>query len=162
FQTVGPHALLPLGAALCFAIYLALTRRVVASEDVLTMQLWAGIFGLLTLGAAIGVGEVASIAVLDPVWPSLYEWTMLATLGAIATSGHLFIVGALRRASPSILAPFQYLEILGATLLGALIFGDFPSLATWAGILIIVGSGLYVFDRERRLARITAPRIDQP
>ena len=101
-------------------------------------------------------------AVLDPTWPSVSEWLWMAALGGIATFGHLLIVGAFRRASPGILAPFQYLEILGATLLGVLFFDDFPSLATWAGILIIVASGLYVFHRERRLARMTAPRIDQP
>ena len=157
FQNVGLPAFLPIGAALCFAIYLALTRRVVVREDVLTMQLWAGIFGLLTLATAIGLGEIASIPVLDPSWPDVSQWLLLAALGAIATSGHLLIVGAFRRASPSILAPFQYLEILGATLLGFLIFDEFPTLATWVGVLIIVGSGLYVFHRERSLARITPP-----
>ncbi|MEM7044053.1 MAG: DMT family transporter, partial [Pseudomonadota bacterium] len=143
-------------------VYLILTRRVAVAEDVLTMQLWAGIFGLLTLGVAIGIGEAASIAVLDPSWPKPSEWLLLAALGAIATSGHLLIVSAFRLAPPSILAPFQYLEILGATFLGVLIFDDFPGLATWAGILVIVASGLYVFHRERRLARETAPRMDQP
>lgn len=162
FQTIGLPAFLPLGAACSFAVYLALTRRVAAIDDVLTMQLWAGIFGLLTLGTALLFGDLARVPVLDATWPSTYEWSMLAALGAIATSGHLLIVGAFRRASPSILAPFQYLEILGATLLGVLIFGDFPGLATWTGIAIIVGSGLYVFHRERRLARETLPRIDQP
>ena len=162
FQAIGLPALLPLGAALCFATYLALTRRVAVAEDVLTMQLWAGLFGLLTLGAAIGVGEAASIPVLDPTWPDAGQWLLLAALGLIATSGHLLIVSAFSRASPSILAPFQYLEILGATLLGVLIFDEFPDLATWTGIAIIVASGLYVFHRERRLARATAPRIDQP
>lgn len=161
FQNIGFPAFLPLGAALCFATYLALTRRVAMAEDVLTMQLWAGVFGLVTLAVAVGVGQAASIAVLDPSWPDGDEWLLLAALGAIATAGHLLIVGAFRRASPGILAPFQYLEILGATLLGVLIFDDFPSLATWAGILIIVASGLYVFHRERRLARMTAPRIGQ-
>jgi S-adenosylmethionine uptake transporter len=162
FQTVGAPAFLPLGAALCFATYLALTRRVAVAEDVLTMQLWAGLFGLLTLSAALLIGGTLSVPVLDPSWPTLKEWLLLAALGAIATSGHLLIVAAFRRAPPSILAPFQYLEILGATLLGLLIFDEFPDLATWFGIAIIVGSGLYVFHRERRLARDTAPRIDQP
>jgi len=123
FQTIGLPAFLPLGAACCFATYLAITRRVAQADDVLTMQLWAGVFGCLTLGTVLIVGETASVGVIDPTWPSLYEWAMLAMLGAIATAGHLLIVGAFRRASPSILAPFQYLEILGATLLGVVIFG---------------------------------------
>lgn len=154
FQTVGLPAFLPLGAALCFAIYLALTRRVAVVEDVLTMQLWAGIFGLLTLAVAVTIGEIGAVPVLDPSWPTAQEWALLAALGAIATTGHLLIVGAFGRASPSILAPFQYLEILGAVLLGFLIFDEFPDVATWVGILVIVASGLYVFYRERRLAAI--------
>ena len=116
------------------------------------MQLWAGIFGLITLSIAVTLGEVGSIPVLDPSWPDLEAWLLLAVLGLIATTGHLLIVGGFSRASPSILAPFQYLEILGATLLGALIFDELPTLATWLGIGIITASGLYVFHRERRLA----------
>ena len=162
FQTIGFPAFLPLGAACCFAVYLALTRRVAQADDVLTMQLWAGVFGLVTLGSALVFGEMGSVDVIDPTWPSLYEWLMLAMLGAIGTSGHLLIVGAFGRASPSILAPFQYLEILGATLLGVVIFGEFPGPVTWLGISIIVASGLYVFHRERRLSHDTAPRIGQP
>ncbi len=158
FQTVGLPALLPLAAACCFAVYLALTGKIGNADDVLTMQLWAGLFGGLTLAFTLLLGEVASIGVLDPTWPSAIEWLMLALLGAIATSGHLLIVGAFRRASPSILAPFQYLEILGATLLGVMIFGDFPGPITWLGIAIIVISGLYVFHRESRLSHDTVPR----
>ncbi len=162
FQTIGLPALLPLAAACCFAVYLALTRTVAQTDGVLTMQVWAGVFGGLTLLIALVFGEAASVDIVDPTWPSLYEWLMLALLGLIGTSGHLLIVGAFSRASPSILAPFQYLEILGATLLGVLIFGEFPGLATWFGIGIIVASGLYVFHRERRLSNETIARIDQP
>ncbi|MGI9435385.1 MAG: DMT family transporter [Geminicoccaceae bacterium] len=162
FQTIGMAAFLPLAAACCFAIYLTLTRIVAQADDVLTMQLWTGVFGGLTLAVALLFGEAASLDVLDPSWPAPYEWLWLAALGAIATAGHLLIVGAFRRASPSILAPFQYLEILGATLLGVMVFGDFPSFATWLGIGIIVASGLYVFHRERQLSRETVARLDQP
>ena len=65
----------------------------------------------------------------------------------------MFVVHAFRRASPSILAPFQYLEIITATLLGLLVFGDFPEPLTWLGVAIIIASGLYVFQRERTLRR---------
>lgn len=162
FQNIGLPALLPLAAAACFAAYLAFTRKVAQNEDVLTMQLWAGVFGGLTLMIALIIGKAESIAVIDPKWPTFYEWVMLSLLGLIGTSGHLLIVAAFRRASPSVLAPFQYLEILGATLLGAVVFGEFPGPVTWLGIAIIVASGLYVFHRERRLAYDTVPRLDQP
>ena len=67
------------------------------------------------------------------------------------------IVHALSRAEAGQLAPFQYLEIVSATILGFAVFGDFPDPMTWAGTAVIVGAGLYVFSRERRLAG-PAPR----
>jgi hypothetical protein len=62
----------------------------------------------------------------------------------------MLAIRAFRLAPASILAPFQYLEILGATLLGAIIFDDLPDGWTGLGIAIVVGSGLYVFHHERR------------
>ena len=49
----------------------------------------------------------------------------------------------------STLAPFSYAHLLGAAVVGFIVFGDFPDLWTWVGASIIVGSGLYVFHRER-------------
>ena len=152
FQAFGWTALLPLGAACCFAVYLVLTRRLAREEKATTMQFMAGISGGLTLSLALLFGGLAEIPVIDPVWPSLWAWSLMAGLGLIATIGHIVVVHAFRRASPATLAPFQYLEIISATLLGLLLFGDFPDLGTWLGIAIIVGSGLYVFHRERRRA----------
>ena len=60
---------------------------------------------------------------------------------------------AFRRTSASTLAPFQYLEIIGATIIGYVVFGDFPDFWTWVGTAIILASGLYVFQRERRQGR---------
>ena len=153
FQVFGWPAVLPLCAAGCFAFYLLLTRRLARSGDAIAMQFLSGIFGGLTLSLALGIGAAGSLAVIDPVWPTVSEWLLMALLGLIATSGHMFVVHAFRRASPSILAPFQYLEIITATLLGLLVFGDFPEPLTWLGVAIIIASGLYVFQRERRLRR---------
>ena len=53
-------------------------------------------------------------------------------------------------------APFQYVEIVGATTLGFIFFGDFPDPLTWVGVAVIVSSGLYVYYRERKLAAETS------
>ena len=62
------------------------------------------------------------------------------------------VVAAFARAHASLLAPFQYVELVSATALGWWIFGDFPGWATWLGVSVIIGSGLYVFHRERTLS----------
>ncbi len=153
YQVFGPAALLPVGAALSFALYLVLTRRLAASADAASMQFWAGLFGLGAMSLALVLGAIAEIALLDPRWPSPRAWLMMALLGLIATFSHLLMVKAFRLAPAGVLAPFGYLEIIGATVLGFLIFGEFPDGLTWLGILIIVGAGLYVFQRERQLGR---------
>ena len=70
---------------------------------------------------------------------------------------HLMVVIAFKWANASILAPFQYLEIVGATVLGFYIFGDLPDGLTFVGIALIIGSGLYVFVREQQLGKRPAP-----
>ena len=47
-----------------------------------------------------------------------------------------------------LLAPFQYLEIIGATIFGYFVFGDTLDATTIIGVVIIIGSGLYIFHRE--------------
>lgn len=153
FSALGAPALLPLGAALSFALYLMLTRKLAQHELPERMQFYAGVFGAVAMTLALLIGAAADIAVLGVVWPSPSQWLLLAGLGVIATGGHLLVVHAFRWAPAGLLAPFQYVEIVGATILGLLIFDDFPDLTTWVGVAIIVGSGLYVFHREATIAR---------
>lgn len=153
FETVGYPALLPLMAALCFAIYLAITRRLAQAENALAMQFWVCLFSALVLSLAMLIGAGVSFDVLQPSWPTIQQWWLLGSLGAIALIAHMFAIKAFRLAPASILAPFQYFEIFGATILGVIVFGNFPDAVTGLGIAIIVGSGLYVFRREQVAAR---------
>ena len=53
-------------------------------------------------------------------------------------------------AGPVAAAPLGYVELLGTSILGHLIFGNFPDRLTWAGAAIIIASGLYIALREHR------------
>ena len=152
FAEIGLPALYPVGAACCFSTYILLTRKLVRHEDPIRLQFFAGIFGCLVMSLALGYGTAQDINILSVVWPTLDQWLVLALLGVIATGCHLLVTYAYRLASIGILAPFQYIEIIGASILGLAIFGEFPDAITWLGIAIIVASGLYVFHREARLA----------
>ena len=149
FAAAGTPALYPLGAAACFAFYLVLTRKFAQREAPEMMQFLAGLAGVVVMSLALLAGRWFEAPVLETVWPTQTEWAWLALLGLIATVGHLLMVAAFARAHASLLAPFQYVELVSATILGFVVFGDFPEAATWFGVAIIVGSGLYVFHRER-------------
>lgn len=153
YEAFGLTALLPVGTAVAFAFYVILTRWLVRTATPLSMQFLAGIFGLMTMSGALAFGHAYDIAIITPTWPTLREWQLLALLGLIATTGHVLVVLAYYRASVAVLAPFQYLEIVSATILGYALFGNLPDLATWTGIVIIVSAGLFVFYRERKLSR---------
>lgn len=157
FAVFGVHALLPLGAALSFALYLLLTRRLARHEDAAVLQFSAGVTACLFMSGALLAGALLEVPALAPSWPTPGEWLLMLLLGMIATLGHMLVVVAFRLAPAGVLAPFQYLEIISATILGLAFFGDFPDATTWLGIALIVGSGLYVFHRERMLARRSAP-----
>jgi len=149
----GWAAVLPLGTAVCFAGYLALTRHSAAAEEPLAMQLWAGIFAALALGATVLIGTGLDLPVIRVTWPDAHAWWLLLLLGLLSAFGHVLLAIAFRYAAAGILAPFQYIEIISATLLGVLLFGNFPDPITWLGTALIVGAGMYVFLRERRLER---------
>ncbi len=85
--------------------------------------------------AALWFGLEARGAILTPQWPTLQEWLLLAALGVIATAGHMLIVQAIRRVGAGMVAPFQYLEIISATILGLVFFGAFVPFTLLARVL---------------------------
>ena len=145
-------SLLPLAAATFFASYLALTRSVANVDHPLTMQFASSIGAAAVISLVLVAGLLGDIANFQPSVPNAYQWGLMLAIGLIAAVGHLFVVIAINRAPTSLLAPFGYAEIVSATVLGYLVFNDWPDIYTWAGIGIIVGSGLYVLFRERQHA----------
>ena len=154
YDVFGPVSLLPIGTATLFAIYLLVTRMVATQDGPMTMQFASGVGGAVTLFAVLMIGNMFGITdVAAPDIPDFgIRWALIFAIGALATVGHLMVVMAFKLAGASLLAPFQYLEIVGATALGYWMFGDFPGPWKWVGIAIIVSSGLYLFFRERQQA----------
>jgi drug/metabolite transporter (DMT)-like permease len=149
YAVFGPASLLPIAAASLFAVYLLYTKALSASEDPMTMQFFSGVVSVPALLAVSAAGSAAGLELFALSWPSSEHWLMLAALGLIATVGHLMVVHAFKRAPASVLAPFTYIEIVSATVLSYMVFGQVPEGMKWIGIAIIVGAGLYVWWRER-------------
>lgn len=154
YAVFGAKALLPLGTAILFSFYLLLSRKLGQKEHPLTMQFWAGIGGVFICSIFLVVGEALGMGDFSVTLPqTMTAVQLLAGVILIATGAHLLIVIAFSRAPASILAPFQYLEIVTMTVAGYFFFGEFPDLLKWCGIALIVGSGLYIFLRERSMER---------
>ena len=151
YEVFGLTSLLPVACAFLYALYMFLNRAIGEADTPVTMQTMAGIGGTLFMGAVLIGGEAAGQAdfaiSLPTSWLGL---VLLVILGSISGYAHLIVVRAFRMAPLSVLAPFQYFEIIAATILGYALFNDFPTVSKWVGILIIVGSGLFILWREQR------------
>lgn len=152
YELFGPVSLLPLGTAFLFSFYLILNKKLSIDDEPVVMQTVAGAGATFTLGLAMLGGMFLGIGDMIPVVPQFgLSWLLLIVIGLISAGGHLMVVQAFRYAPASLLAPFQYFEIVTAAAFGLLLFGDFPTPVKWLGIAIIIGSGLYTFWREREL-----------
>lgn len=151
YEVFGLTSLLPVACAFLYALYMFLNRAIGEADTPVTMQTMAGIGGTLFMGAVLVGGDAAGQAdfaiSLPTSWLGL---ALLVILGSISGYAHLIVVRAFRMAPLSVLAPFQYFEIIAATILGYALFNDFPTVSKWVGILIIVGSGLFILWREQR------------
>ncbi len=75
-------------------------------------------------------------------------------LGSLGMLGHSLLRQAHRHAQASALAPTTYSQIVYITLISWWVFDTSPAQNTVWGTLIIVGSGLYLWARERRLSKL--------
>ena len=150
FAAFGMVALFPLGTAVCFSLYMIVTRHTARSLHPVALQAWTALAAaVLILPVLVGFQD-SGIFPLDPIMPEGRYWAYLIGVGFGSTISHLMVSGALRFAPTATVAPLQYLEIISATLLGYLIFSDLPNATSVFGVAVIISSGLFVIWRERR------------
>jgi drug/metabolite transporter (DMT)-like permease len=153
FSAFGAVALFPLGTAVGFAFYILVTRGLSRQVHPVSLQFYTGLIASVLCLPILIMAQGSGSVLLDPVWPEGIAWTWLFGVGFFATVSHMMMTYALSLAPSATLAPLQYLELPVATLLGYLVFGDFPNTLTLTGIAIIIGAGLYMIHRERVTAR---------
>ena len=136
-----PAMLLALVNASLYAMFNLMTRRLAAYDSPETIQY------LPALGAAVLLTPFALTAWQAP--SGWLEWTLACLMGALGGLGHYLLAAAHRYAPATVVAPFLYQQVLYMALFGYLVFGDVPAPAVWVGAAIVVGSGLYLFARER-------------
>ncbi|WP_371054771.1 DMT family transporter [Rhodosalinus sp. K401] len=153
FQEVGWPALLPVGVAVGFALFMLVTRAIARQTDPLGLQAVSGVMATALLLPALALVDGRGVPALRLVAPPSEALSLLLLLGVLGTLAHLCMTWALRFAPSATLAPMQYIEIPFATLFGWAIFRDLPDGMAAAGILVTMAAGLYVLMRERAIAR---------
>jgi S-adenosylmethionine uptake transporter len=152
FSQFGWVSLLPVITAFTAATFLLLTRMSAKTEEPWSMQFQSSVWGLVVASLLLVYGHFAGLPVYDPVLPAGTTILYLAGVGLSATIAGILSVYAYRSTPASVLAPLQYLEIVTACIVAYWVFGDFPNLLKWAGIAIVIGSGLFIIWREDKPA----------
>jgi len=143
FGVFSPYALVPLAAALMFALYGLLTRYVARRDSSATSFFWTGIVGA---------------AVLTPLglwfWEPMSgtDWAWMGILCVTGVSGHWLLIRVYEVAEASAVQPFAYLQLVFAAAFGVSIFSEEIRINVVVGAGLIVVAGLFTLWRERQNA----------
>jgi drug/metabolite transporter (DMT)-like permease len=146
-QMITVGGLAALASAICYALGIVMIRTMARTEST-----WSISVSFLVLVAVIA-GPLAKSQWL-PIRAEHWPW--ICVLGVTGALGQLLIVDAFRRAPASVIAPFEYTALLWGILIDITLWNTPPSTRMLAGGSIVIASGLYLLDRERK--RLTVDR----
>ena len=127
-------------AAFCYAVMAITARKLSTTESTYALSVYV-IAGPVLVSAALLWGESWQV-------PDAEGWLLFVLAGACSVVAWVGIVGGYRRASPALLAPFEYTALIGGAIAGYLIWDEVPDRMVVVGAAIIIASGLYVVYRE--------------
>ena len=136
-----------LGAATCYAVAAIVGRLSSRTDSTESMILWMMVF------VALGAGALAAPNWLSVAWS---DAPLLVALGLTGFGGQLAITEAFRHGQASAVAPFEYTALAWGVGLDWVVWQTLPESHTWLGAAIIIGSGVYIVRREKRITEIHA------
>jgi drug/metabolite transporter (DMT)-like permease len=140
-----PAALLSLLSSFFGASYMLMTRKLAGVDTTTTQQFYAGLVATLC---------IAPFALGGWTWPQSWDaWVAFCLIGIAALTGHQLLTQAHRFAPASVLAPFGYIQIIFMTASSWFVFHQAPEASLYFGAPIVIASGLYLWLRERQLAK---------
>ena len=142
FGVFRPQSVVPLVAALMFALYGLLTRYAGLRDSAATSFFWTGTIGMVAM-TAIGVWFWEPMSAPDWVWMAL-----LCVTGAL---GHFTLIKCYELAEASAVQPFAYFQLVFASIVGVSVFGETIRLNVALGAALIVAAGLFTLWRERQV-----------
>jgi drug/metabolite transporter (DMT)-like permease len=146
-----PSLLYAVIAGVAYALYIIITKKLTfRAPPILT----------LFYSALVGIIIMTPLAISSWVTPDLKGLLMGAAMGFVAAASHFMIIKAFEFASASELSPFNYFEIVVAIILSYLVFDFVPNFMAILGLIIIIGSGLFVSWRAMKNNQIQDKQVD--
>lgn len=113
------------------------------------------VFYFTLAGTVLGL----SVSMFNWVTPDPATLAVLIFGGLVGGVGQLFLTEAIRVAPVGVVAPFDYTQLIWATILGFLIWGELPQPVTLAGAAVVAASGIYILHRELLRFRRATPVV---
>lgn len=162
--------LLPAIAAVCYALLHTITRRMGLSEHASTMAVYIQLTFIVVcggMGLLVGDGRFANASnpaadFLLRAWSTISprDLAIISLSGISGAVGGYLISQAYRSAMAGLVAPFEYTTLILAVMWGAVIWGEVPTPLSACGMVLILGSGVFVALREAKIGvRFRARRI---
>lgn len=138
-----PAMFLNLGALLMASLYFIMTRLLAGVEANATHQIWS---------SGLAATALLPFVISGWQWPDHgVQWLVFCAIGGFGAAGHICATIAHRWADASLLAPVIYIQVFLAALASVLVFDTWPTVWTLAGGAVIIASGLYIWQRERKV-----------
>lgn len=134
-----PAALAIIAAAFCYACLAITARKLSTTETSFSLSVYV-ITGPLLFSGLLLPGDWSA--------PTTSGWMLFLLAGVCSSAAWVGIIGGYRRASPAMLAPFEYTALIGGAIAGYYIWHEVPDRWVVTGALVIIGSGLFVVYRE--------------
>jgi drug/metabolite transporter (DMT)-like permease len=135
-----------------YALIALITAALIAGRDFVTRGIGDHVPSIvITFSTTAAVMLAGLLAGLGETWPplGLYEMGLLFAAALLVTVGNFAIIVAFRGTDVSVVSPFRYSNVPMAIVLGLLVFSELPDLISFAGIALIVLSGIYTIHREQ-------------
>ena len=129
-----------------------LATLIYAFRDLLTRKISSATPSILvTLATAGVVWLMAAVVMAFQGWMPMQGrelgWLSLSSL--LVSTGYYALIAAMRHGEMTVIAPFRYVGLLWAVLLGYFVWGTLPNLMGWCGIALLIGAGLYMVRQQR-------------
>ena len=134
------EAIVPLIAALLFALYGLLTRYAARKDSTATSFFWTGTVGSIAM-TSIGIWFWEPMTGPDWGWMGL-----LCITGAL---GHWLLIRCYEVAEASAVQPFAYLQLVFAAMIGISVFGEVLEPNVAVGACVVIAAGLFTLWRQR-------------
>ncbi len=105
---------------------------------------------MVTLCTATAATVLAGLWSIWQDWVpmSMTSWACLAGAAVLLSTGYFLLIQSTRSADLTVVAPFRYVGLLTAVVMGYVVWGDIPNALAWGGMLLLVGAGLMMLRSQ--------------